>query len=77
MAEFIEVDGITVKTTEDGCVKTTIHIDDLVKALSSLTRRPNGTVVLVARKRSNESSLGHTHYKPFFKTATKCDQVQE
>lgn len=73
MAEFIEVNGITSKLAEDGCIKTTIHVDDLVTALSSLTKRPNGTVVLVARKRFSESSMGHTHYKPFYKTATKCD----
>lgn len=73
MAEFIEVNGLTNILAEDGCIKTTIHIEDFVAALSLLTKRPNGTVVLVARKRSTVSNLGHTHYKPFFKTATKCD----
>lgn len=77
MADFIEIDGLTSKLTEDGCIKTTVHIEDFVKAISSLTIRPNGTVVLVARQRSTVSNLGHTHYKPFYKTAAKCEKATE
>lgn len=77
MIDFVEVNGITFTLNEDGSLKSTIHIKDFITAISSLTARPNGTVVLVARKRWKNSDKGLTHYKPFFKQAAKCEDSRE
>lgn len=74
MPEFVEVNGITNVTYDNGDIKTTIHVNDFLAAIAKLPTKKNGTIVVVARKRLSLSNLGHTHYKPGIQMRTECDQ---
>jgi hypothetical protein len=65
------IEGMTIKEIKNGNLLVRFHVEDLVDALQSIEKAPDGTVTCVANKREHVSERGHTHYKPAVSTYKK------